>query len=140
MLDRFGKVCPLLALQRPEKTLCDHVSQSSHQPYETSLTDDIVTVLIADQDVEYALATLGQSGQLLNDLHAFLQGAEFDTFLHDVTGKLVLRKGDEIAYDQTDDFPSILWPAMLYHVLSHIITILIADQAPSGCMQFLQHT
>lgn len=102
------------------------------------LTNHVVAILVADQRLKRALPLLVQNGQNIDNLLTLIRCAELNTLLHHVARKLMLGKVREVPGDQGYDLGPVLFPAMLDHMLRHIIPVLINDQCRRAGVEFVQ--
>lgn len=104
-----------------------------------ALTNDIVPKLVADQRLKWALPFLVQDGQNIDNLLSLFRRAELYALLDHVARKLMLGKVRQVPGDQRYDLGPVFLPAMLDHMLRHIVAVLINDQCRSACMEFVQY-
>ena len=94
------------------------------------LTDHVVAELIGDQHLKRTLTLFVDRSHSSNDSLPFLRRARFDTVLHDIASKFVLREAHQLRSHKSNGSASVFLSTMLNDVLHYVIAILVNNQ---GC-------
>lgn len=74
----------------------------------------------------------------IDDALALLDRGELDALLHNIAGKLLCSKADQVPGDDRNDLVAVALPTVLDDVLGDIVTVLVDNQVGSADMKLVK--